>query len=45
MVNCTTERIMVWARDTDPMYYERHLIDYNNKRALCEFAETRVITG
>jgi Domain of unknown function (DUF5078) len=28
---CTAEQIMAAARDTDPVYYERYMIDYNNK--------------
>ena len=28
---CTTEQIMAAVRDTDPVYYERYMIDYNNK--------------
>jgi Domain of unknown function (DUF5078) len=28
--NCTTEQIMAAARDVEPMYYERYMIDYSN---------------
>lgn len=28
---CTAEQIMAAARDTDPVYYERYMIDYKNK--------------
>lgn len=28
---CTAEQIMAAARDVDPVYYERYMIDYNNK--------------
>ncbi|MHA3021677.1 DUF5078 domain-containing protein [Mycobacterium sp. BMJ-28] len=28
---CTAEQIMAAARDVKPMYYERYMIDYNNK--------------
>lgn len=28
---CTAEQIMLAARDTDPVYFERYMIDYNNK--------------
>jgi Domain of unknown function (DUF5078) len=27
---CTAEQIMAAARDVEPVYYERYLIDYNN---------------
>ena len=29
--SCTAEQIMAAARDADPVYYERYMIDYNNK--------------
>src|SRR5690625_335333 len=28
---CTAEQIMAAARDVDPVYFERYMIDYNNK--------------
>lgn len=28
---CTAEQIMAAARDVQPVYYERYMIDYNNK--------------
>lgn len=28
---CTAEQIMAAARDVKPVYYERYMIDYNNK--------------
>lgn len=30
---CTAEQIMAAARDVEPVYYERYMIDYNNKSA------------
>ena len=30
---CTAEQIMAAARDVKPVYYERYMIDYNNKSA------------
>jgi Domain of unknown function (DUF5078) len=27
---CTAEQIMAAARDVEPVYYERYMIDYNN---------------
>jgi hypothetical protein len=29
--SCTAEQIMAAARDVAPVYYERYMIDYNNK--------------
>ena len=31
--SCTAEQIMAAARDVTPVYYERYMIDYNNKGA------------
>ncbi|WP_372513149.1 DUF5078 domain-containing protein [Mycobacterium stomatepiae] len=31
---CTAEQIMAAARDVEPVYYERYMIDYNNKPAV-----------
>lgn len=31
MTGCTAEQIMAAARDVEPIYYERYMIDYNNK--------------
>jgi len=28
---CTVDQYMAAVRDTDPVYYERYIIDYNNK--------------
>ena len=28
---CTAEQILAATRDTNPVYYERYMIDYNNK--------------
>ena len=28
---CTAEQIMAAARDVEPVYFERYMIDYNNK--------------
>lgn len=28
---CTAEQLMAAARDVDPIYYQRYMIDYNNK--------------
>jgi Domain of unknown function (DUF5078) len=28
---CTVDQYMAAVRDTDPVYYERYMIDYNNK--------------
>ena len=28
--SCTAEQIMAAARDVEPIYYERYMIDYNN---------------
>lgn len=33
MTTCTAEQIMAAARDVEPIYYERYMIDYNNKPA------------
>lgn len=30
---CTAEQILAAARDVEPVYYERYMIDYNNKPA------------
>lgn len=30
---CTAEQIMAAARDVEPIYYSRYMIDYNNKPA------------
>ena len=31
ITTCDTEQIMAAARDVEPVYYERYMIDYNNK--------------
>ncbi len=33
MTACTAEQIMAAARDIEPVYYERYMIDYNNHSA------------
>ncbi len=33
ITTCTAEQIMAAARDVEPVYYERYMIDYNNKPA------------
>ena len=33
VTTCTAEQIMAAARDVTPVYYERYMIDYNNKGA------------
>ena len=30
ITTCTAEQIMAAARDVEPVYYERYMIDYNN---------------
>ena len=31
VTTCTAEQIMAAARDVEPVYFERYMIDYNNK--------------
>ena len=31
VTTCDAEQIMAAARDVEPVYYERYMIDYNNK--------------
>ncbi|MFM9034930.1 MAG: DUF5078 domain-containing protein [Mycobacterium sp.] len=33
VTTCDAEQIMAAARDVEPVYYERYMIDYNNKPA------------
>ena len=33
VTTCTAEQIMAAARDVTPVYFERYMIDYNNKGA------------
>jgi Domain of unknown function (DUF5078) len=33
VTTCTAEQIMAAARDVEPVYYERYMIDYNNHSA------------
>ena len=33
ITTCDAEQIMAAARDVEPVYYERYMIDYNNKPA------------
>lgn len=33
VTTCTAEQIMAAARDVEPVYFERYMIDYNNKNA------------
>lgn len=35
---CTAEQIMAATRDTSPIYYQRYLIDYNNKSPQVQLA-------
>ncbi len=41
---CTAEQIMAAARDVEPVYYERYMIDYNNKsrRGISRGAQDRI---
>ncbi len=47
MINttCTAEQIMAAARDVEPVYYERYMIDYNNKSPQVQQASQDYIHG
>lgn len=47
MINttCTAEQIMAAARDVEPVYYERYMIDYNNKSPQIQQAAQDYIHG
>ena len=42
---CDTEQIMAAARDVEPIYYERYMIDYNNKSPEVQQAARDYIHG
>lgn len=42
---CTAEQIMAAARDVEPVYYERYMIDYNNKSPEIQQAARDYIHG
>jgi hypothetical protein len=42
---CDAEQIMAAARDVEPVYYERYMIDYNNKPADVQRAARDYIHG
>jgi len=42
---CTAEQIMAAARDVEPIYYERYMIDYNNKSPQVQQAARDYIHG
>ena len=42
---CTAEQIMAAARDVEPIYYERYMIDYNNKSPEVQQAAQDYIHG
>ena len=39
---CTVDQYMAAARDIEPIYYERYMIDYNNRPADFEGARDRI---
>ncbi|MBU3749609.1 MAG: DUF5078 domain-containing protein [Mycobacterium sp.] len=43
--NCDAEQIMAAARDVEPVYYERYMIDYNNKSPVIQQAARDYIHG
>ena len=45
MTPCTAEQIMAAARDVEPVYYERYMIDYNNKSPQIQQASQDYIHG
>lgn len=45
VTTCTAEQIMAAARDVVPVYYERYMIDYNNKGADVQQAAQDYIHG
>ena len=42
---CTVDQYMAAVRDTDPVYYERYMIDYNNGRSTFSRAPATGSTG
>lgn len=42
---CTAEQIMAAARDVEPIYFERYMIDYNNKSPEVQQAARDYIHG
>ena len=42
---CDAEQIMAAARDVEPVYYERYMIDYNNKSPVIQQAARDYIHG
>jgi hypothetical protein len=44
-ITCTAEQIMAAARDVEPIYYERYMIDYNNKSPQVQQAARDYIHG
>ena len=45
ITTCDAEQIMAAARDVEPVYYERYMIDYNNKPADVQQAARDYIHG
>ena len=45
VTTCTAEQIMAAARDVEPVYYERYMIDYNNKSPEVQQAAQDYIHG
>lgn len=45
VTTCDAEQIMAAARDVEPVYYERYMIDYNNKPADVQQAAQDYIHG
>lgn len=45
ITTCTAEQIMAAARDVEPVYYERYMIDYNNKSPEVQQAAQDYIHG
>ena len=45
ITTCTAEQIMAAARDVEPVYYERYMIDYNNKSPEIQQAAQDYIHG
>ena len=45
ITTCTAEQVMAAARDVEPVYYERYMIDYNNKSPEIQQAAQDYIHG
>ena len=45
ITTCSAEQIMAAARDVEPVYYERYMIDYNNKSPEIQQAAQDYIHG